>query len=602
MELRFMLSQHLIGKSREMGTDVASSPLRLTFLYLLLPYCCLFLLSVILIAVTHMIFTSKRVYIRVFRRASYLIALMLSLPRTARVFSWALKAGFAYKRLARKERIRLRRLGTRAKAQDDNASLASDDSSELEGGEEGVALPHDSYPERLQALHKILAMKLVAVCRLNGGIYIKAGQFASAFGVLPIEYRQPMAQLEDRATPIPFQAIKQVLNLELGAECIPGLFSHFSEDAIAAASLAQVHKATLVTGEEVAVKLQYPGLKQRIDVDLLTIRFLSNTASYFFPSWSFGWIVDELKAKLEIEVDFRVEIKNSKSLAAILGEAHVTTTVPKIHESLSTRRVLVMEFIDGIKLTDVNALKKEAINPKAVGRALIRVYGEMAFLHGYIHGDPHAGNIMVRPKKGGGRNILRWLFKGTLRSFELVFLDHGTYLTINKALREQFCELFCSFYALSAQTSKEVSLSIAGPVAGVGLPLLLQYKTSNRREQRRLRRSIGVKNFGDINMMLSAAPRDVVELVRITTMIRKSSLILGVSNEERQRILANYAFKGLPWIESQEGHVHPSSRKALYRIRLHLILVSLNAVYGTLTAVKRGWSSVIMLFSGVLFD
>ena len=310
----------------------------------------------------------------------------MSLPRTFRVFSWAIKAGLAYKRLARKERARLRRLNKmnqgKALSQDD----ASDGSSELGEGEEGVALPDDSYQERLAALHKILASKLVAVCRLNGGIYIKTGQFASAFGVLPIEYREPMSQLEDRATPMPFDQIKRVLDQELGGECIPGLFVSFSETATAAASLAQVHKAKLATGEEVAVKLQYPGLKQRIDVDLLTIRFLSRTAACFFPSWTIGWIVDELEAKLEIEVDFRVEIKNSKALQAFLGEGHPTTTVPKIHENLSTKRVLVMEWIEGIKLTDVAALKKESINPKAVGFALVRVFGEMAMINGYIHG------------------------------------------------------------------------------------------------------------------------------------------------------------------------------------------------------------------------
>jgi aarF domain-containing kinase len=557
----------------------------------------------ILLVVLRLTLAWRKTYVRMARKVAFLTAIALSLPRTFRVFSWALRAGLAYKRLARKERARLRRLNQqnrgKAPSQDDSAS---DGSSELEEGEEGVALPNDSYQERLAAIHKILASKLVAVCRLNGGIYIKTGQFASAFGVLPIEYREPMSQLEDRATPMPFEKIRTVLDQELGSECIPGLFLDFSETATAAASLAQVHKAKLATGEEVAVKLQYPGLKQRIDVDLMTIRFLSNTAARFFPDWTIGWIVDELEAKLEIEVDFRVEIKNSKALQSLLGESHPTTTVPKIYENLSTKRVLVMEWIEGIKLTDVTSLRKESINPKAVGFALIRVFAEMALLNGYVHGDPHAGNIMVRPKKGGGRNIFRWLFRGSLRQFELVFLDHGTYLSITPAMREQYCELLCSFFNMDNRVSKEVSISIAGPIAGVGLPLLLQYKTTSRREQRKLRRSIGVKNVGDINKMLSSAPRDLVELIRVTTMIRKSSLVLGVSNEERQRVLGSYAFKGLPWIDSKDPHIHPSSSKALYRARLHLVLTALNGVHGIACGMKRTWSSIVMLFSGVLFD
>lgn len=209
---------------------------------------------------------------------------------------------------------------------------------------------------------------------------------------------------------------------------------------------------------------------------------------------------------------------------------------------------------------------------------------------------------MVRPKKGGGRNILRWLFRGTLRQFELVFLDHGTYLTVTPQMREQFCELICSFFNFDPQTTKDVSISIAGPTAGVGLPLLLQYKTSNRREQRRLRRSVGVKNIGDFNKMLSAAPRDLIELVRVTTMIRKSSLALGVSNEERQRVLGSYAFKGLPAVDSKDRHIHQTSRRTLYRLKLHLVLASLNTVHGAMTGVQRCWSSIVMLFSGVLFE
>ncbi|WIA14941.1 hypothetical protein OEZ85_001652 [Tetradesmus obliquus] len=482
-----------------------------------------------------------------------ILALIGSLPRTLRTLQWAVQAAVGYKRLM--------------------MSLAPD-------------LDPEGYNAAISNLHNFWAQRLTEVCRANGGVYVKAGQFAAAFGAVPNEYRKHLALLQDKAKPRPFHVVDRVLRLELGAGA-EEVFAEFSAEATAAASLAQVHKARLADGRQVAVKVQYPGLRGAANADLTTLGCLSRAAQALFPEFRLGWLFEELQLKLTEELDFHVEIHNAQKLMSCMypssssgggggsgscssrcsADSRCGVTVPTAHAGLCTSKILTMEWIDGLKVNDSAALRAARISPHAVGRAMDEAFAEMTFVHGYIHSDPHPGNIMVRPTGRRGllswllrgtwqpfevvlslcrRGLLSWLLRGTWQPFEVVLLDHGSYLSISNRLRQQYCQLWCSLFAGDSAGAAAVAIDLGGQRAGQILPVILTQRGRNKEEQKEMQRAAGVASFGDITQLLATAPRDVVELLRIAAVVRNVTASLGCSLADRLRINGTWAFRGLP--------------------------------------------------------
>lgn len=123
------------------------------------------------------------------------------------------------------------------------------------------------------------------------------------------------------------------------------------------------------------------------------------------------------------------------------------------------------------QVNDTQALRAAKINPREVGRVVDDAFAEMTFIHGFIHADPHPGNVMVRLK--GRRSILSWLARGTWQPFEVVLLDHGTYLKIADRLRQQYCQLWCSLFVGDTATAASVAIELGGQRAGQILPIIL---------------------------------------------------------------------------------------------------------------------------------
>ncbi|PNW84595.1 hypothetical protein CHLRE_03g150600v5 [Chlamydomonas reinhardtii] len=497
-------------------------------------------------------------------------------PRTLRTVLWAVRASLSYKRF--------------------QASCYGTDTEKDEG-----------YMEALSQLHTYWANKLLEVCRRNGGVYVKAGQFAAAFGGVPREYRTVLAQLEDRAVPRPYRAVRRALERELGGRArVAATFISFDRRATAAASLAQVHHAVLADGREVAVKVQYPGLAGSVAADLCVMSALARAAGALFPTIRLHWLYEELAAKLEVELDFRNEIRNSNRFREVLAAAGESgrVRVPQLHEHLCSSKVLVMEWIAGAKITDVEALTRQGINPRLVGRQLCRLFGELMFLQGYVHGDPHPGNLMVRPK--GRPSWLRWLFRGTRRGFEVVVLDHGTYLEVEPELRQQFCQLWCAVVMQDEATQADISTAMAGEAGGRILPLLLTQRARNRAEEAALRARLGIRGFGDMTALLSAVSRHLVDLLRVVTVIRASSAALGVTMPERLRIYSQVAAKGLPPRRPNGKrptfYIHKSFTSAAYRAKLRAVLLGLGLYAWGSSLLGRTWDALLSVFGEALFE
>lgn len=179
-------------------------------------------------------------------------------------------------------------------------------------------------------VHLRSAKRLLELCQTNRGTFVKAGQhIASMNQGIPKEYVQTLSVLQDKAQPQEFEKVRAVIENELGRP-LEEFFSEFDRQSIAAASLAQVHRARLKNGQEVAVKVQYGDIYDMFRGDMMTMSFVTNALAYFFPQFTFTWVLPEFRDALESELDFRIEAQNAEKTASqFKHDPHVA--VPKIY-------------------------------------------------------------------------------------------------------------------------------------------------------------------------------------------------------------------------------------------------------------------------------
>ncbi|KAI3389979.1 hypothetical protein SNEBB_009185 [Seison nebaliae] len=266
-------------------------------------------------------------------------------------------------------------------------------------------------------------------CIRNGGVYIKLGQGLATFNqMFPRTFISTLSQLNDRAFQQTPNKIDQLFRKQFN--CSPtDLFQEWNDKPIAAASLAQVYEATTFKDEKVAVKVQYFDLLERFPSDMKTVELLLKFIEYVHPKFGFSWVVNIIRRKLELEMDFLNEGNNCERCGRELGHLHYLR-VPKIYWNYSTKRILTMEYIDGIKIDDVHMLKKEDFSLKDIGEKIVRIFGEQIFSTGNVHADPHPGNVFVRRNED--------------HRTEIVLLDHGLYEHINETLRIDLCHFWKS--------------------------------------------------------------------------------------------------------------------------------------------------------------
>ncbi|CAI5473544.1 unnamed protein product [Closterium sp. Yama58-4] len=265
------------------------------------------------------------------------------------------------------------------------------------------------YARIRSEIHQRSADRILRLCEANRGIYIKAGQFIATLQQLPREYRTTLTVLQDQAKGRPFNVIDRVFKEEFGKSA-KEIFVHFEEEAIAAASLAQVHRATLPSGQEVAVKVQYPRLEEQVATDIYTMGFLSRAVKWIFPNYQFSWIVPQFQENLQQQLDFEREGRNAELTAENFAHKE-EVKVPKILWDFTTKRILTMEFMNGCKIDDLEGIKKQGLNPleglnplgvctsspsclpiallcfHQVAALLVEVFAEMVFCHGHLHGS-----------------------------------------------------------------------------------------------------------------------------------------------------------------------------------------------------------------------
>ncbi|CAH1791947.1 unnamed protein product [Owenia fusiformis] len=297
----------------------------------------------------------------------------------------------------------------------------------------------DEYMNAKSQVHLRSAVKLHDLCCKNGGCFIKVGQHIAALEyLLPSEYVTTLKVLHDDAPQSSLEDLSKVIREDLGHD-ISEIFTSFDTTPIGAASLAQVHRATLKDGTEVAVKIQHPNLKRHASVDMATMEVLVKGVAWLFPEFQFLWISEETKKNLPLEMDFLHEGANCERVAKIYKDFSFLK-VPKIYWDLSTDRVLTMEYCEGGKVTDKQYMEQHKIPVDQVTRCLGKLYSEMIFVEGYVHCDPHPGNVLVNKTSSGDT--------------EIVLLDHGLYQSLSDKFRLDYCELWMSLIKADTEAIK----------------------------------------------------------------------------------------------------------------------------------------------------
>ncbi len=235
------------------------------------------------------------------------------------------------------------------------------------------------------------------------GLILKGCQYLGARpDLLPPEWVDVLSRLQDRVPPRPFPVVRRSVERELGRP-LEAVFDSFAPTPVASASLAQVHAAVLRDGRRVAVKVQYPEIESLVRSDLANLRTLFSAIGWLERDFDPMLLLEELARYVPRELDFLAEADNAERVAARFAE-RPDVRVPDVHRELTTRRVLVMEYVEGLKITDRKGLARAGIEPEAVARLLADVYGEQILRHGFFHADPHPGNLMIDPE--GPRLVL----------------------------------------------------------------------------------------------------------------------------------------------------------------------------------------------------
>ena len=268
-----------------------------------------------------------------------------------------------------------------------------------------------------------------------GVLMIKLGQFLSSRAdLLPEKALNVLTSLQDEVPPESFDHVVSVIESELGRP-VEQIFSVLERKATAAASLGQVHKATLASnGRQVAVKVQRPHIDQLVGMDLSTLRFVIWVITRFVDTREFidlMAVYREFKRTVYEEIDYLTEANNARYFREMFQD-NPTIFIPQVYGEYTSRRVLVLEWVDGIKINDYPALEAAGVDRLEVANRTVRAYFHQFFETGFFHADPHPGNIFVKPGPPEIGPIIE-------------FVDFGMVGQLNKSMKKAMKDLFLSF-------------------------------------------------------------------------------------------------------------------------------------------------------------
>jgi predicted unusual protein kinase regulating ubiquinone biosynthesis (AarF/ABC1/UbiB family) len=278
-----------------------------------------------------------------------------------------------------------------------------------------------------------------------GPTYIKIGQLLSTRSdLLPASFLVALARLQDDVAPFPYEQVEEIVTAELGVR-ISKAFATFEREPLAAASLGQVHRATMRDGREVVVKVQRPLIRERIVTDLEALANIAAFADRHTEAgrkYGYTDIVEEFRKSLLKELDYRLEARNQATLRENLaGFKHIV--VPSVVEDYSTSVVLTSEFIKGRKITDISPMAQMDVDGALLADELFRAYLQQILVDGFVHADPHPGNVILTDD---GR---------------IALLDVGMVTRLSPALQEKLLQLVMAISEGHGDEAATIAIKLA---------------------------------------------------------------------------------------------------------------------------------------------
>ena len=258
-----------------------------------------------------------------------------------------------------------------------------------------------------------------------GPTYIKLGQILSTRpDLIPKEYIDELSKLQDEALPLDFEQVKRVVEEELG-KSIEEVFEYFEPTPIASASLAQVHRAKLRSGESVVVKVQRPNIARTIEADIALLQQLASLVEARVREarrYNLVGIVNEFAKSIRRELDFMREGRNAERFAKNFADVDYIK-IPKVYWEYTTKRVLCLEYIEGVKISRVDELRERGYNLAVLADRLVQAFMKQFFVDGFFQADPHPGNLLV------------------LEGERIAMVDFGMVARIESGLRDKLADL-----------------------------------------------------------------------------------------------------------------------------------------------------------------
>mmetsp|Transcript_21358 Transcript_21358/g.48244 ORF Transcript_21358/g.48244 Transcript_21358/m.48244 type:complete len:589 (-) Transcript_21358:52-1818(-) len=394
--------------------------------------------------------------------------------------------------------------------------------------------------EELEALHERVAKRWYDVCCKNAGLYIKLGQqIATMNHILPPPYLKYFSELHDQAPSVSFEVVEGIFRREFKGKKPQDVFLEFEEMPIASASIAQVHRARLADGTPVAVKIQKPEIAVQLPWDLGCFHLLVFCFEKIFDLPMY-WTVEPLCKAVRQEVDFHIEARNSE-IAKDFFDQDKRFYIPSVCWDFTSERVLTMEWIDGIKISKLSTLRENGFDVAAVAHLMVEAFSRQIFLSGFVHADPHPGNMLVRRRPNS-------------RETQLVILDHGSYLSESELFRKQYCELWKAMVLLDTATVDTIckSWGIKDSNFFASLQLLKPYNPEKHSVHLNATTmedivKLQVEAYERVKRLLSDSqqvPRELILLGRNLNIVRSNNKGMG-SSVNRINMMAHYAAEGI---------------------------------------------------------
>jgi ubiquinone biosynthesis protein len=333
-----------------------------------------------------------------------------------------------------------------------------------------------------------------------GPTFIKLGQALSTRAdLLPPDFRAELIKLQDDTVRVPVDVIEEIVSSELGAGTNE-VFSSFDSEPLAAASIGQVHAATLLDGTEVVVKVRRPGAAEQVELDLEIVQNLAARASRRWKEaeyWDVNGLAKDFTDTLRSELDYLQEARSAEQFAANFA-VDPGVHIPSVYPELSTSRLITLERIRGLKITDLPGLDTAGVDRAALAEGLAHAVAKMVLFDGYYHADPHPGNFFVEP---GGR---------------IGIVDFGRVGRIDDNLRSGLSRLLMALIQRDADRLTSALLAL-GPTAAGG-------RGGLRQDLSALLLRYGGETIRDVP--IGAAIKDVMDVVRRHKLIIPPDLAL----------------------------------------------------------------------------